>query len=229
MQTNYTISEENYLKSIYHLQQSASKVTTNELSRHLNTKPASVTEMMKKLQSKKLLVYTPYKGFRLSKVGCAVAVGIIRRHRLWEYFLAEKLHFGWDEVHEMAEQLEHVSNDKLTDKLDAFLNHPRFDPHGDPIPDKNGKMALQKRIRLQEMQIGSSAEICAVAGQHSSLLEIMKTKNLAIGTQVEIRKKFDFDNSIELKINGTKPVFISDKIAAVIFCKAIKIKGSKIV
>ena len=224
MQTNYTVSEENYLKSIYHLQQSGNKVTTNELGRHLNTKPASVTDMMKKLQAKKLLLYTPYYGFRLSKAGCAVAVDIIRRHRLWEFFLAEKLHFGWDEVHEMAEQLEHVSHQRLTDKLDTFLNYPRFDPHGDPIPDKNGKMILLKTVSIVNMGAGTIAEICAVARQDSSLLEMMKEKNLSIGTRIEIKKKFDYDNSVQLKVNGTKTVHISEKIAGVIFCKEIKSK-----
>lgn len=222
MQANYTISEENYLKSVYHLQQQGNKVTTGELSKHLQTRPASVTDMMKKLQAKKLLIYTPYYGFRLSKAGNAAAVGIIRRHRLWEFFLAEKLNFGWDEVHEMAEHLEHVSDSRLIDKLDAFLNYPRFDPHGDPIPDKNGNMAKEKRISLQDALPGAIAEICAVTRQDNTLLEMMQQKNLHIGLKIEVKKKFSYDNSIELKINGGKIIHISEKMAREILCKPVK-------
>ena len=136
----YTISEENYIKTIFHLQKEASQVSTTELAGALQTKPASITDMMKKLKQKKLINYKPYYGFRLSAEGKRVALGIIRRHRLWEFFLAEKLDFKWDEVHDIAEQLEHVSSKKLTDKLDAFLGYPKFDPHGDPIPDQFGNM-----------------------------------------------------------------------------------------
>ena len=145
---NYSTSEENYIKAIFHLQRQDGTVTTNELANELKTKPASVTDMMKKLKVKKLLHYQPYQGFRLSSEGNKVALGIIRRHRLWEYFLAEKLKFSWDEVHEVAEDLEHVSNKKLIDKLDEFLGFPRVDPHGDPIPDANGKIEISKKIAL---------------------------------------------------------------------------------
>ena len=141
----YTTSEENYIKAIYHLQKQASQVSTKELAGALQTKPASVTDMMKKLKTKKLLNYKPYYGFRLSAEGNRVALGIIRRHRLWEFFLSEKLDFRWDEVHEVAEQLEHVSSIKLIEKLDSFLGYPKFDPHGDPIPDQHGNFPMQTR------------------------------------------------------------------------------------
>lgn len=140
----YSISEENYIKAIFHLQKQTAQVSTQELSGALQTKPASVTDMLKRLKTKKLLNYKPYYGFRLSAEGNRVALGIIRKHRLWEYFLAEKLDFSWDEVHEVAEQLEHVSSAKLIDKLDAYLGFPKFDPHGDPIPDQNGNFPNQK-------------------------------------------------------------------------------------
>src|SRR5690242_15745655 len=129
---NYSTSEENYIKTIYRLQRQDGTVGTNEVAQELKTKPASVTDMMKKLKGKKLLNYQPYQGFRLTGEGSKVALGIIRRHRLWEFFLAEKLKFSWDEVHEVAEDLEHVTNKKLIDKLDEFLGFPRVDPHGDP-------------------------------------------------------------------------------------------------
>jgi DtxR family Mn-dependent transcriptional regulator len=136
--SKYSISEENHIKTIFHLQKSAENVSTQALADKLNTKPASVTDMMKKLKAKKLLEYKPYHGFRLNAAGNKVALGIVRRHRLWEFFLSDKLGFAWDEVHDIAEHLEHVSSQKLIDKLDVFLGLPRFDPHGDPIPDKDG-------------------------------------------------------------------------------------------
>ena len=147
----YSTSEENYIKTIFHLQQADETVTTNELAAELKARPASITDMMKKLKAKKLLHYQPYQGFRLSSDGNKVALGIIRRHRLWEYFLSEKLNFTWDEVHEVAEQLEHVSSKKLIDKLDEFLGFPRTDPHGDPIPDANGKIEPVQKICLTEL------------------------------------------------------------------------------
>src|SRR5215510_1725318 len=131
---NYSTSEENYIKAIFHLEKKDGTVTTNELSAELQTKPASVTDMLKKLRDKKLVHYKAYYGFRLTTEGKKVALLIIRRHRLWEFFLAEKLKFSWDEVHAVAEDLEHVSSKKLIDKLDEFLGFPRYDPHGDPIP-----------------------------------------------------------------------------------------------
>ena len=149
---NYTISEENYIKTIHRLQQFGT-VTTNALAAKLKSKPASITAMMKKLKTKKLLNYQPYYGFKLSAEGNKVALLIIRRHRLWEYFLAEKLQFSWDEVHEVAEHLEHVSSKKLIDKLDEFLGFPTADPHGDPIPDINGKMTTKKQINLIDLPL----------------------------------------------------------------------------
>src|SRR3954452_22917139 len=125
----FSTSEENYIKAIYHLQKSANLVTTNELASELNTKAASVTDMLKKLKTKKLLHYEPYQGFALSNEGKKVALGIIRKHRLWEYFLVHKLQFGWDEVHSIAEELEHVQSTLLIEKLDAYLSYPKFDPH----------------------------------------------------------------------------------------------------
>ena len=157
---NYSISEENYIKTIFHLQKKEGTVTTNELAKELKTSPASVTDMMKKLKAKKLLNYQPYQGFRLTADGSKVALGIIRRHRLWEFFLAEKLKFTWDEVHEVAEELEHVSNKKLIDKLDAYLGFPKKDPHGDPIPDASGKIESGKNIRLPDVPLNTACIVC---------------------------------------------------------------------
>jgi len=214
---NYSTSEENYIKAIYHLQSHDSPVTTNELAHELKTKPASVTDMMKKLKLKKLLHYQPYQGFRLSNEGSRVALGIIRRHRLWEYFLAEKLKFTWDEVHEVAEDLEHVSNKKLIDKLDEFLGFPRVDPHGDPIPDANGRIELSKKICLTTLPLNTPAIVISVSDQSSEILELLEHKKIRIGAKLEVKKKFDFDQSMEVRL-GRQPVFtISKELAENIF------------
>lgn len=216
---NYSTSEENYIKAIYRLQRQDGTVTTNELAGELKTKPASVTDMMKKLKTKKLLHYQPYQGFRLTPEGSKVALGIIRRHRLWEFFLAEKLKFTWDEVHEVAEDLEHVSNKKLIDKLDEFLGFPRVDPHGDPIPDANGRIEIIKKICLTELPANISATVSNVKDQSSSILELLEHKHITIGTKLEVKKKFAFDGSLEIK-SGRQPAFtISRQLAENIFVK----------
>jgi DtxR family transcriptional regulator, Mn-dependent transcriptional regulator len=225
---NYSTSEENYIKAIFHLEREEGTVTTNELAHELNTKPASVTDMMKKLKVKKLLHYQPYRGFRLSNEGKKVALVIIRRHRLWEYFLAEKLKFSWDEVHEVAEDMEHVSSKKLIDKLDEFLGYPRFDPHGDPIPDMHGKIETSKQISITELPLHKQAVVCKVGDQSTEILELLKHKNISIGTRLEIKKKFDFDNSMEVKIylqhaspGSRLPFTISKQLAENIYVKIL--------
>jgi DtxR family transcriptional regulator, Mn-dependent transcriptional regulator len=218
---NYSVSEENYIKAIFHLQQQDGTVTTNELANELKTKPASVTDMMKKLKAKKLVNYQPYQGFRLSADGNKVALGIIRRHRLWEYFLAEKLKFSWDEVHAVAEELEHISNKKLIDKLDEFLGFPKADPHGDPIPDINGKIEQHSQLCLINLPIHKVVAVSHVSNQSIEILELLKHKKINIGTRLEVKKKFEFDDSMEIKI-GRQPVFtISKQVAENIFVKSI--------
>ena len=216
---NYSTSEENYIKAIFHLQKADGTVTTNELAGHLQTKPASVTDMMKKLKTKKLVHYQAYYGFRLTTEGQKVALLIIRRHRLWEYFLAEKLKFSWDEVHEIAEDLEHVSNKNLIDKLDEFLDFPRTDPHGDPIPDSNGKIETNKQICLAEMPLNRTAVVSHVSDQSSAMLELLGHKKIGIGTRLEVKKKFSYDNSLEIKIRQQIPINISEQLAKNIFVK----------
>ncbi len=213
---NYTVSEENYIKTIHRLQQYGT-VTTNALAAELKSKPASITAMMKKLKAKKLLNYQPYYGFRLSAEGNKVALLIIRRHRLWEYFLAEKLQFSWDEVHEVAEHLEHVSSKKLIDKLDEFLGFPTADPHGDPIPDAQGKIKNIQKVCLAELPLNKPATVCQVADQSPSILELLNHNQIKIGTRVEVKRKFDFDNSLEIKIKQAAPFTISEQLAKNIF------------
>lgn len=168
---NFTSSEENYLKAVYHLQADESTVTTNALAQKLNTRPASVTDMMKKLDAKKLLHYTPYYGFHLTEQGKKAALHIIRRHRLWEVFLAEKLGFTWNEVHGLAEELEHVSSKELIDRLDAYLGHPACDPHGDPIPDRHGRVKNEAKLTLDKLPQHQPATVSRVANQSPEMLE----------------------------------------------------------
>ena len=216
---NYSVSEENYIKAIYHLQGDQHNVTTNELAQELHTRPASVTDMMKKLKNKKLLHYQPYQGFRLSQEGRKVALGIIRRHRLWEYFLAETLQFDWNEVHDIAEEMEHVSSKKLIDKLDAFLGFPRFDPHGDPIPDSVGKMQPVNQLNILKAPLNKVVEVCQVSNQSPDLLDLLKHMNIGIGTRLEIKRKFSFDNSLEIKLSKQSPFTISETLAKNIFVR----------
>ena len=214
---NFTTSEENYVKAIYHLQSEDGNVTTNELADRLNSKPASITDMLKKLKTRKLVHYQRYKGFRLSTEGRKVALGIIRRHRLWEFFLSEKLKFNWDEVHDVAEHLEHVSSKKLIDKLEEYLDFPKFDPHGDPIPDVHGKMETIKQLSLTEWPLNKPAVVCQVINQSAGLLDLLHHKKINIGTRLEVKKRFDFDDSLEIKIQRQLPMTISGQLAKSIF------------
>jgi DtxR family Mn-dependent transcriptional regulator len=218
---NLSVTEENYIKAIYHLQHADGNVTTNEVAEMLHTKAASVTDMLKKLKAKKIVNYEKYKGFTLSVDGEKIALTIVRKHRLWEYFLVEKLQFGWDEVHEVAEELEHISSRKLVEKLDAFLEYPKFDPHGDPIPDVNGKMALQPQINLTDLPLNVMAEVTAVGSQSTELLELLRHKKIAIGTKINLKKKFLFDNSVEIKIQNQAAFTISQQLAQALFVKKL--------
>ena len=209
---NYTTSEENYIKAIYHLQENGGTVSTNALAERLDTKAASVTDMMKKLSAKKLLNYKPYYGFTLSSEGKKAALFIIRRHRLWEFFLSQKLGFDWKEVHGFAEELEHVSSKQLIDRLDEFLGFPPFDPHGDPIPDSKGRIAVRNNLPLSLLPKSKTAVVCQVTNQTAEMLELLKHKNIGIGTRLEVKKHFPYDQSIELKIKR-QSVTISEQLA----------------
>ncbi|MEP6746694.1 MAG: metal-dependent transcriptional regulator [Bacteroidota bacterium] len=209
----YSASKENYIKAVFHLQQEQENVTTNALAEALQTKPASVTDMLKKLKTQKLLQYEKYRGVKLTAEGRKVAVQIIRKHRLWEFFLVEKLQFGWEEVHEIAEELEHISSKKLVDRLDAFLDFPQNDPHGDPIPDINGKMPVLQQSAVSDMPVNSAGSVSGIGDQSAEMLELLKHKNIQIGTRLEVKRKFEADGSIEIKTRGQQPVNISEHVA----------------
>ncbi|HSB91922.1 MAG TPA: metal-dependent transcriptional regulator [Flavitalea sp.] len=215
----YSSSKENYLKAIFHLQEEDGMVTTNALAAELNTRAASVTDMLKKLKAQKLLLYEKYRGFRLSNEGRKVAIQIIRKHRLWELFLVEKLHFGWEEVHEIAEELEHISSRKLIDRLDEYLGFPTADPHGDPIPDAQGKLISRNDVSLLEFKMNKMAEVSNISDQSPEMLDLLKHKNISLGTKLEIRKRFSVDNSVEIRIKNQSPVTISEHVAKNVFVK----------
>src|SRR5579862_3869290 len=157
--------------------------------------------MLKKLQKEGLVLYERYKGFSLSQDGKMAAVQIIRNHRLWECFLVDHLDFDWSQVHEMAEELEHLTSRKLIDRLDFFLGFPRTDPHGDPIPDSDGKFTRQiAQIPLPNLLTGKEATVTAIRPQTDQILELLQHKKIKIGTRITIRKKFDFDDSLEIEV-----------------------------
>jgi len=215
---NYSISEENYLKTIYHLQEDGGTVSTNALAEKLNTKAASVTDMMKKLSAKGLLNYTPYYGFTLSPEGKKIAVAVVRRHRLWEFFLSDRLKFDWREVHSIAEELEHVSSKKLIDKLDEYLGFPQTDPHGDPIPDSKGRISASHAIPLINLDINQQAEILQVINQSDEILEHLQEKQLSIGVIIEVKKIYAFDQSLEIK-RKNKMVTVTKELAQSLLVK----------
>lgn len=221
MNNNFSISEENYLKAIFDLQSENGTVTTNELAEKLKAKPASITDMMKKLSSKKLLHYKPYYGFSLTAEGRKTALYVIRRHRLWEFFLSEKLGFGWEEVHNVAEDLEHVSSKKLIDRLDEYLGFPAFDPHGDPIPDSKGKIAVADLINLTALPPNIEAVVVNVRNQSEQLLQELATKNITIGTALQVKKTSGFDGSMLVKLKR-KNLTLTYELAQHLFVKKVK-------
>jgi DtxR family Mn-dependent transcriptional regulator len=213
----YSVSEENYIKAIFHLQEEVERVNTVQLAQAMKTKPASITDMLKKLKAKKLLDYQPYYGFKLTAEGNKIALGIIRRHRIWEYFLAEKLKFNLHEIHELAEVLEHVSSKKLIDKLDAYLGLPKFDPHGDPIPDFEGKIILDNHISLAAMEENTMGRVCRIGNASEKIMELISHQQIKIGSQIMVEKKFEFDESLEITIDRKHKANISQQLAKNIF------------
>jgi DtxR family Mn-dependent transcriptional regulator len=214
-----TFSEENYLKTIYHLTIiSDSEISTNAIAEKMETKASSVTDMLKKLAEKDLVDYKKYQGVSLTEKGKLSAKMIVRKHRLWEVFLVEKLDFSWDEVHDIAEQLEHIKSEKLINKLDDFLGNPTEDPHGDPIPDVNGRIIkIEKQLlsELHENQIG----ICVgVKDTSSEFLKYLDKQGIALGSKIEIITKESFDLSLKIKVDN-KDLTISNKIASNLFVK----------
>lgn len=214
-----TPSEENYLKVVYHLSQHAAKgVNTNAIAAMMDTRPSSVTDMLQKLADKGMVLYEKYKGVSLTEEGKLTAKMIVRKHRLWEVFLVDKLHFSWDEVHEVAEQLEHIASEQLIEKLDAFLGYPTEDPHGDPIPDKKGRIKKIEKQLLSAISPGQKVVCTGVKDSSAGFLNYLDRHKIALGSELEIIARENFDDSLSLLVDN-REVNISDKIASNLYVK----------
>ncbi len=220
-----THTEENYLKAIYHLSgENNGLVYTNDIAGSLSTTAASVTDMLRKLADKSLLKYERYKGVRVTRKGEKLALNIIRKHRLWEVFLTEYLKFRWDEVHTMAEELEHVSSDELIDRLDTLLKYPKFDPHGDPIPDVNGNIAGKNFVALSLLITNSTGVVAGVAEHAPEFLQYLEKSGFKIGVRFKVLEVHAFDHSMEISI-GKKQIHISHDIAKNILTRQLHDKN----
>lgn len=215
MQT-LTYTEENYIKAIYTIQHKndSGEVSVNEIAERMQTRPATVTDMFKKLSEKDLINYEKYKKIQLTNAGSKIALSILRKHRLWETFLCNKLNFAWDEVHEVAEQLEHIHSQKLIDKLDEFLGFPKYDPHGDPIPGHDGEIPLSKAVPLTEMPENVECKLVAVNDSSSAFLQQLKRFNLEIGSILTITERMPYDNSLWITNDSTgNSIQLSEKLS----------------
>lgn len=210
-----TLTEENYIKAIYVIQHrnESGEVSVNEIAERMSTRPATVTDMFRKLSEKKLINYEKYKKIQLTKSGTKIALSILRKHRLWETFLCDKLNFNWDEVHEVAEQLEHIQSQKLIDRIDEFLGYPEFDPHGDPIPKTNGELPVSNALPLSELPENTRCKIVAVKDTSSAFLQQLERFKLKMGTQLTITERMPYDKSIWVKNKAGDSFQLSEKIA----------------
>ena len=205
-----SLVEENYIKALFHLSNNGKgEVNVKDLSKHLNIKMPTVNSMMKKLAEKELVIYETYKPLRLSDKGILKASLIVRKHRLTEMFLVDKMGFGWEQVHEIAEQIEHIQSPLFFDKMDELLNYPKFDPHGSPIPDKNGHLEQVNYKKMSDFEVGDMVEICAVINSSDDFLNFLNTKQLALGSDLEIVEIEYFDKSMKVNYLGKEEVFSS--------------------
>ncbi|MBL0008763.1 MAG: metal-dependent transcriptional regulator [Saprospiraceae bacterium] len=212
-------AEENYLKAILKLSGSPDgTVSTNAIAAQLDTSAASVTDMLKKLSDKELITYQRYKGASLTDDGQRIATTLVRKHRLWEVFLVQSLGMTWDEVHEIAEELEHIQSDRLIDRLDHFLGHPKFDPHGDPIPNAQGKYTLRAQIPLSELKPGQEGIVIGVREDETSFLKHLNEKGLTLGKSIKVITNDDYDNTLSLQVEGHE-LNLSGKVARNIMIK----------
>ncbi|MBR9923188.1 MAG: metal-dependent transcriptional regulator [Bacteroidetes bacterium] len=210
-------TEENYLKAIFKITVGAGLASTNAIAQEMETSPASVSDMIKRLSRKGLVDYEKWKGVSLTNEGKGLATTLIRRHRLWEVFLVEKLHFNWDEVHELAEQLEHIASKKLVNRLDEFLGNPKFDPHGDPIPDADGNFTKRKQILLSELSSGESGVIVGVQEHSSSFLQYLDRMNLVLGAKLKVKEVFEYDDSMRIALANGNSLVVSSKVSQHLF------------
>ncbi len=215
---DFSSTEENYIKSIFHLSEDGDEnISTNDIARSVNATAASVTDMLKKLKQKKIITYEKYQGVRLTKEGETIAKSVVRKHRLWEVFLVEKLGYSWDKIHDIAEQLEHIRSEEMIDKLDKFLGFPKFDPHGDPIPDASGNIKAVKQILLSKMKVGDKGKVVGVKDSSSKLLQHLDSLEIHLGTTIEISEVIEFDNSFVVQLGKKRKITLSKLAAQNIF------------
>lgn len=218
MDSSISQTEENYLKAIYKIQERAEKpASTNAIAGAMNTSAASVTDMIKRLSEKDLVNYERYRGVTMTDTGQQIATSLIRKHRLWEVFLVEKLDFSWDEVHDIAEQLEHIQSEELIERLDEYLAFPRFDPHGDPIPDADGVFTFRKQILLGEMQAEEKGVIVGVNDHTSDFLQYLDRMQLTLGTEIRLLERYAYDDSVKILLEDQQEIVISKKVSQHLF------------
>jgi DtxR family Mn-dependent transcriptional regulator len=222
----HTQSEENYLKAIYELSEFGHRrVNTNDLAEAVKSKPSSATDMIKKLAIKGLIEHQKYRGVKLTESGTNTALKILRKHRLWETFLVHTLNFSWDEVHESAEQLEHVNAPLLINRLDEFLGFPTRDPHGDPIPDQNGILRKNGDILLSDVEAGAVYSIVRVKDSTNSFLKHLDEIEINLQTSLLVIDKYPYDESIKVRINNDKEMVLSGKSCNNLYVNLIKDKS----
>jgi len=215
-----TQTEENYIKEIFKLsEKQEGYISTNAIADAKQTTAASVTDMVKKLAAKGYVDYVIYTGSKLTDNGNEIAKTIVRRHRLWEVFLVKKLNFSWDEVHYLAEQLEHVQSEALTERLDHFLDYPKVDPHGDPIPDSTGHIDYINTQKLNELKNNDEAVLLGVSDHSSEFLHYLDRVNITLGSKVKIIEIYSFDESIHILLNDSKDLIVSKQIAKHLYVK----------
>ena len=210
----HSLTEENYLKAIYRLSEiNGNKITPTSIAEAVNVNAASVIDMIKKLTEKKLIIYDKVKGAKLTDKGTKAALLIVRKHRLWEVFLQDKLGYSWDEIHEMAEQLEHIQHEDLADRLDKFLGYPNYDPHGDPIPKSNGEMPNSFKTLLSQIEVGKTCRVAAVKDTSTIFLQYLLQLSVSIGTKIKVIDKAAFDGSMNIQIGKDFKTTVSNKFA----------------
>jgi len=215
-------AEENYLKAIFKISERAQKsASTNAIAKHLQTSASSVTDMLKRLAEKKFINYEKYKGVTLTSEGSKLATQLIRKHRLWEVFLVKKLRFTWDQVHDIAEQLEHIQSTELIMRLDAYLDYPKFDPHGDPIPNADGKFTIRSQTPLSEMHKGQKGSLVGVKEHNSDFLQYLNSQNIKLGTIISVLDTVPFDKSMQVELDSKRNILITALVAQNLLIKKI--------
>lgn len=207
-----SLTEENYLKALYRLSQEKQEIVVKDIADSLSIKMPTVNSMVKKLAEKKFIKYEKYKAIELTDKGRKQALTILRKHRLTELFLTKVMDLGWEEVHDIAEQIEHIQSDRFFIRVDEMLGHPQFDPHGEPIPDSNGKLPVYKSIPLSEGQLNKQYKLAGVANHDPSFLQFLDALHLTLGATIEIKEIQEFDKSMGVKLNNKQKTIFSNTV-----------------